>query len=264
MEPTRIWPGDAPLAQGGDPSDIPAITPYLVRGSDPVPAMLVCPGGGYAHLAEHEGEPVALYLNRLGIAAFVLRYRLAPYRFPAPLLDGQRALRWIRHYASDFSVDPERVGVLGFSAGGHLAAMLAHPPDLSERAGDGVDRESCRPQLAILAYPVTIMSGPMAHRTAKNLFGDAVQQSESARRCSLPDLVGDDNPPTFLWHTAEDVSVPVVHALAYAEALGAHQIPYALHVFERGRHGLGLDPENQGAQAWTELLPAWLGLHGFC
>ncbi len=267
MQEIRLWSEDAPLAKGSEAGDIPTITPYVVETSKPGPAILVCPGGGYAHLAAHEGEPVALWLNQLGISAFVLSYRLAPYRFPVPLIDGQRAMRWIRHRARELGVDPERVGAIGFSAGGHLAAMLSNPPQKGTSVPsdlDAVDSQDARPNLSILAYAVTIIEGPKAHGTARNLFGDGTgQDSDIWRQCSIPDLVSDANPPTFVWHTAEDTTVPVHHALKYAEELAKHEIPFALHVFQRGRHGLGLDPENQGAQAWTELVATWLGSYGF-
>jgi len=188
MVRTSLWPGEAPMAQGREPADIPSVAAYLVEATEPAPAVLVCPGGGYRHLADHEGEPIARFLNQLGISAFVLSYRLAPYRFPAPLLDGARAIRWIRHHAGPLNVDPERVGVIGFSAGGHLAAMLAHPPEGWTRGGtdsDAVDAESARPSVVILAYPVTIMDGAEAHGTAGNLLGPDPDQ-DLRRQCSLP------------------------------------------------------------------------------
>lgn len=268
METVVLWSKNVPMAQGREAADIPSLDVYVPNVPGPLPAILVCPGGGYMHLAAHEGEPIARWLNGLGVAAFVLKYRLGPrYRFPVPVLDGQRAMRWIRHQSSRLGVDAARVGVLGFSAGGHLAAMLSNPPmigELSDQLQDAIDLESAQPNLAVLAYAVTIMTGSESHRgSAVNLFGDVEAATAMARRCSAPELVGEDNPPTFLWHTAEDSAVPVTHALQYADALAHHGIPFALHVFQHGRHGLGLDPEHEGAQAWTDLLPPWLKDQGF-
>lgn len=265
MEPIALWSGPAPLAVASESVDIPTITPYRAKGVANAPAILICPGGGYTHLADHEAGPVAEWLNGLGVTAFVLRYRLAPYRFPASLLDGQRAMRWIRYHADEFGVDRERIGVLGFSAGGHLAAMLARgevltPPDRDP--SDPVDGESSDATLAILAYAVTIMHGPKAHGIVPNLFGPEPAE-ELTQYCSLPYLVSSQNPPTFLWHTADDQVVPVSHALQYADALSAFGVAYALHIFETGRHGLGLGTREPSVQAWTALCRDWLHQRGF-
>ena len=242
----------------------PRLTPYLPAtpngsGDAPRAAIVVCPGGGYGRRAPHEGEPVARWLNGLGIAAFVLDYRVAPFRHPFPLLDAQRALRTVRHRAAAWRVDPRRVGILGFSAGGHLAATAATHHDAGDpTAADPIDRLSSRPDLLVLCYPVITFAGPARHAgSMRNLLGDAPTEAQQ-RHLSGELQVNANTPPTFLWHTAEDAGVPVENSLLFASALGRHGVPFALHVFPQGRHGLGLATDAPGASAWPALCATWL------
>ncbi|GAA2877480.1 alpha/beta hydrolase [Nonomuraea rubra] len=241
------------------------LTAFPVAGGGPAPAIVVCPGGAYHHLADHEGAPVARWLNSLGVAAFVLRYRLAPHRHPLPLLDAARAVRWVRHHAAGTGVDPARVGVLGFSAGGHLAGLLATGtgPMLPECPHDAVDEADPRPGLAVLCYPVTALTGPAAHRgSAGNLLG--ADAPESVREeLSLAGRVTGDTPPMFLWHTADDESVPVAGTLALSQALARHGVPQEVHVYRSGRHGLGLAEENPVVADWTARCAAFLRGRGW-
>ncbi|MEV4074486.1 alpha/beta hydrolase [Nonomuraea fuscirosea] len=241
------------------------ITAFPVRADAPAPAVVVFPGGAYHHLADHEGAPVARWLNSLGIAAFVVRYRIAPHRHPLPLLDAARAVRWVRHHAAGTGVDPARVGVLGFSAGGHLAGLLATEtgPALAEGPHDAIDEADHRPGLAVLCYPVTTLTGPAAHRgSAANLLGE--DAPEPLRdRLSLPGRVGPGTPPTFLWHTADDDGVPLDNTLLLSTALARHGVRQEVHVYPSGRHGLGLAGEEPVAADWTRRCAVFLRGQGW-
>jgi acetyl esterase/lipase len=226
---------------------------------------VVCPGGGYARLADHEGHNVAVWLNGIGVTAAVLKYRLGPrYGHPAPLQDVARAIRTVRARAKEWNVDPGRIGVIGFSAGGHLASTVATQFDAGNpAAADAVDRVSSRPDLAVLAYPVISMEEGIAHAGSRtNLLGpnpsaDLVQALSSDRRVTAR------TPPTFLFHTADDAGVLVENSLRFATALRAAKVPYELHVFETGRHGVGLALDNPVLSAWPRLLENWLRARAF-
>jgi acetyl esterase/lipase len=241
----------------------PRLTPYLPNAAAPTAAVIVCPGGGYRMLAPHEGEPVARWLNGLGIAAFVLEYRIAPERHPAPLHDAQRAIRLVRHHAAEWNVAPDRIGILGFSAGGHLAATAGTRYDAGDpRADDPVDRVSCRPDLMILCYPVITFVSERESASMSNLIG-ADAPGDLRRSLSAELQVTPETPPAFLWHTAEDASVPVDDSLRFASALHRAGIPFALHVFPHGRHGLGLASDDPTVGQWTTLCARWLADQGF-
>ncbi|MFG1694923.1 alpha/beta hydrolase [Nonomuraea sp. NPDC049309] len=252
MSEHPLWPA------GGEA----AITAFPVRAERPAPAVVVFPGGGYHHLADHEGAPVARWLNGLGVAAYVLRYRLAPHRHPLPLLDAARAVRWVRHHADAHGVDPARVGVLGFSAGGHLAGLLATEPGpaLPEGPHDEIDRADPRPGLAVLCYPVAELDG---HRgSADNLLGPDAPASLRTE-LSLTSRVSAGTPPTFLWHTADDASVPVSGTYALAAELARHGVTHEVHVYPDGEHGIGLAGEHPVAADWTVRCAAFLRGQGW-
>ncbi len=253
---------------------LPRLTPYLVPEGEPAgsasrgrsrPAVLICPGGGYARRAGHEGEPVARWLNGLGWQAFVLDYRVAPERHPGPLHDARWAMRQVRHRAPEWGVDPGRVAVLGFSAGGHLAATLSTRYDAGDQdSPDPLARQPCRPDATVLCYPVISFVQYPHLGSMHNLLGES--PSLTLRRALSADLqVTPETPPAFLWHTAEDAGVPVENSLLYGAALARQGVPFALHVFPQGRHGLGLADGKAGAgrepqvAAWTGLCAAWLG-----
>lgn len=219
-------------------------------GPEPRPAVLVLPGGGYGHLADHEAEPVADWLASLGMHAAVLRYRIAPHRHPAPLDDATEAMAYLRTGDHGLAIDPGAVGVIGFSAGGHLAGALSHAAAFGYPA-------TTVPDFAVLAYPVTSLVRQPGRATAVNLLGPDATDVERELH-SVARRVTAATPPTFLWHTADDEVVPVEHALAYASALGEHGVPYALHVFPHGPHGLGLALDAPGAWAWPALCADWL------
>ncbi len=263
MEQLLLWPHGAPLAVGETDEDIPAITPYLVEG-DNRPAIVVCPGGGYGMRADHEGDPIARWLNGLGISAFVLRYRVAPYQYPCALMDAQRALRYVRSEADFFRIDPKRVGLLGFSAGGHLTANAGTSYDAGNaEAADHIDRESCRPDLLVLCYPVITLTDPFTHTGSRdNLLGKNAEQSRIEEMSNERNVTA-DTPPTFLWHTSDDGAVPVENSMLFAAALSKHKVPFDLHVYAHGRHGLGLANDQPHAVGWTDACASWLELQGF-
>lgn len=257
-----LWVSGAPGALGDKDQDRPTLTPYP---ADPAKAtgaaIVVCPGGGYGGLAGHEGKDYALWLNDLGVGAFVLKYRLGShgYRHPRMLEDAARAVRTVRARAGDWGVDPKRVGIMGSSAGGHLAStLLTHFDEGRSGAEDPIDRQSSRPDLGILCYPV-ITLGEFTHQGSKrNLLGEN-PPAELVELLSNERQVTPRTPPTFVWHTAEDQAVPVQNALLFAEALARHKVPFDLHVYEKGRHGIGL----ANGHAWTKDLAFWLGERGF-
>lgn len=260
-----LWPHPAPGALGEGAEDAPHLTPFLLPPSDGKPnaAIVVFPGGAYARRAPHEGEPVARWLNTLGISSFVLHYRVAPYRHPHPLLDAQRAIRLVRHRAGEWGIDPDRIGVLGFSAGGHLASTLGTRFDGGRsEADDPIERHSCRPDLLILCYPVITLLEKTHVGSLHNLLGEA-PDLEERRSLSNELQVSAGTPPTFLWHTADDQGVPVENSLLFASALAEHGVPFALHVYPSGRHGLGLAQDHPEVRSWVEACADWLRARGF-
>lgn len=258
----RLWSGAAPGALGSDEADIPAITVYLPRTVAPnTPAVVVCPGGSYLRLASnHEGRQVASYLNSLGVAAFVLRYRLGPrYHHPIELGDAQRALRLLRSHAAEWRLDPARIGIVGFSAGGHLAMTASTRFDTgTARAADAVDRVSSRPDFAVLGYPVISMTEEWTHKGSRtNLLGEN-PDPELAKSLSGERAVTRDTPPTFLFQTSEDTVVPAENSVQYYLALRKAGIPAEMHVFEKGPHGVGLANDDAALSEWSTLLANWL------
>jgi acetyl esterase/lipase len=276
-----LWPQGAPAAAGSDAGDeyhsgdIPTLTVYLPPKEKASGASIViCPGGGYGFLAtEHEGKDVALWLNSLGVAGVVLKYRIAPkYKHPAPLDDARRAIRMVRSKSKEWGLDPDRVGVLGFSAGGHLASTLAtHFLGAHPIPGDAVNGFTDRPDVAILVYPVVSFTAEYSHKgSAKNLLGEGATK-EQLTELSNETQVTDKTPPTFLAHTLADTGVPMENSLAFAMALRKHKVPFELHIFEKGQHGLGLGIGWRGHniapdpafQAWPPLCATWLKSRGF-
>ncbi len=257
-----LWEPDSPHAPHHTEAMPPHLVPFLVENARS--AVVVCPGGGYARRADHEGDPIAHWLNSLGISALVLHYRVAPHKHPEPLSDAQRALRLVRHHSTEWGIEPNRIGILGFSAGGHLAATLSTHWDGGDMTSrDPVNSASCRPDFAILCYPVISMSAPYAHSgSRKNLLGDA-PTPDDLHHLSNETQVTSETPPTFIWHTADDAGVPVEHSLDYARALRQSGVPVSLHVFPHGRHGLGLALDNPEAGQWTGLCASWLKAQGF-
>src|SRR5689334_687969 len=222
-EPMLLWPNGAPGALGNDDVDKPTLTPYPAKGPVTVPtAVIVCPGGGYRNLAlVKEGSDVAVWLNHLGISAFVLKYRLGPkYHHPAELSDAQRAIRYVRAHAAQYNVKPDRIGIWGFSAGGHLASSAGtHFDGGNPSAPDESDRQSSRPDFMILAYPVITLHDPLAHVGSRNNLLGNTPDSTLVDQLSNETQVTANTPPTFLFHTTEDKTVPVENSIMFYSAL---------------------------------------------
>jgi acetyl esterase/lipase len=264
-----LWPDGAPGALGQQDKDIPTLTPYLPDPAKATGAVIViCPGGGYGGLAPHEGADYARFLNEYGVAGFVLKYRLGSggYRHPVMLQDAARAVRLVRAKAGEWKLDPHRIGIMGSSAGGHLASTLVTHFDAGKPdAADLVERQSSRPDLGILCYAV-ITLGQFTHQGSKqNLLGKD-PSPELVRELSNELQVTKDTPPCFVWHTYEDSGVPVENSLQFAEALRRAGVPFDLHIYQKGPHGLGLgtrdwNPEKR--HPWTHDCIVWLQAQGF-
>jgi acetyl esterase/lipase len=267
--PFPLWPEGAPGALGKEEKDIPTLTPYLLDAEKATgAAMVICPGGGYGGLAGHEGDHYARFFNEQGIAAFVLKYRLSSggYHHPAMLLDVARAVRTVRARAAEWKLDAQRIGLIGSSAGGHLAStLLTHFDSGKPDAADPIERESSRPDLGILCYPVISM-GVYTHQGSKhNLLGDNPPE-KLGWELSNELHVTPDTPPCFVWHTADDAVVAVENSLEFAAALRKAGVPFDLHIYQKGPHGLGLgsaqwDPDHR--HPWTNDLLFWLKQRGF-
>lgn len=265
-----LWPEGAPGALGKEDKDIPTLTVFLPAADHASgAAIVICPGGGYGGLADHEGSQYARWLNELGIAGFVLKYRLGTggYRHPAMLQDAARAVRTVRARAGEWKLDPKRVGIMGSSAGGHLAStLLTHFDTGNADAADLIERQSSRPDLGILCYPVISMTSPFTHQGSKrNLLGPE-PSPDLARKLSSELQVTKDTPPCFIWHTWEDKGVPIENSLSFAEALQKSGVRFDLHIYERGPHGIGLGsrewrPEQR--HPWTRDCEFWLMERGF-
>ena len=258
----RLWQGQAPGAFGTDDSDIPVITAYLPRTLGPnTPAAIVCPGGSYRNLASnHEGRQVASFLNSLGMAAFVLRYRLGPrYHHPLELGDAQRAIRTVRAHAAEWRLDPARIGIVGFSAGSHLAMTAStHFDEGQAGSNDPVERANSRPDFTVLGYPVISMVEEWTHRGSRtNLLGDNPDPA-LAKSLSGEAAVTAKTPPTFIFQTNEDTTVPAENAVYYYLALRKAGVPAEMHIFEKGPHGVGLANDDPALSVWSSLLANWL------
>lgn len=263
-----LWPNGAPGATGNGPDDVPAITIYLPEKGNGT-AVVICPGGGYDHLAMgHEGKVIAEWLNDMGIIGVVLEYRMAKggYGHPVPLMDVQRAIRTVRSRAKELQVDPARIGIMGFSAGGHLASTAGTRFDQGDpNAEDPIERVGCRPDFMILCYPVIAFGEPYTHvGSQRNLIGSEPSE-ELIRSLSNEKQVTGDTPTTFLFHTDEDTAVPAENSLMFYQALRKSGVPAELHIYQTGRHGIGLAQKIEGTSAWPEECREWmkgLGLLG--
>jgi acetyl esterase/lipase len=269
QEPQTIllWPDGAPGATGQDDRDRPTITVYMPPNtSGPMTAMIIAPGGSYTRLSmNNEGRAPANYLNALGIAAFVLRYRLGPqYHHPIELGDAQRAIRTVRSRAAEWHIAADRIGIMGFSAGGHLASSTSTHFDAgAPGAADPIDRVGSRPDFAVLGYPVISLVESWTHQGSKtNLLGEHPDPA-LARQLSSETQVTASTPPAFIYQTNADTVVPAENAVAYFLALRQAGVPAELHVFRNGPHGTGLAQQDPALAEWPRLLANWLRVSGF-
>ena len=265
--PIPLWPGGAPGALGTSEEDTPSVTAYLpAPGHATGTGVVIFPGGGYVHLSmEKEGADVARWLNGIGAAAFVVRYRLGPrYQYPAMLEDAQRAMRVVRARAGVWRVDPHRIGVIGFSAGGHMASTAGtHFDDGNAASADSIDRQSSRPDFMILVYPVITMGLQFAHRGSRdNLLGENPSPA-LVRTMSNETQVTPNTPPTFLVASTNDTVVPVENTLMFFQALHAAGVSVEMHIYESGPHGFGLGHDHPALATWTGLCANWLRGHGW-
>ncbi len=248
-----LWPDGAPGAVGSEDADKPSLTFYLAPPAKAAgTAVVVCPGGGYQMLAmDHEGKQIAQWLNGYGVSAFVLKYRLGPrYHHPAMMQDVQQAMRMVRARAADLQIRPDRIGVWGFSAGGHLASTAATHFETK----DGV---SSRPDFAILAYPVITMKEATHGGSRRNLLGENPDPAV-VELMSNETQVTAQTPPTFIFFTSDDSAVPVQNGVMFYEALRKAGVPAEMHIFRSGPHGVGLAPDDPDLSWWPKLLAEWM------
>jgi acetyl esterase/lipase len=257
--PIPLWPDGAPGARGTADSDIPKITIYLPKGRNTGTGVLIFPGGSYAFLAmDHEGRQIADWLNHLGVAAFVVQYRVAPYHHPIEIDDAKRAMRYVRSHAAEFNIAPERIGVWGFSAGGHLASTLGtHYDSGNPSATDPIERVSSRPDFMILAYPVIDPLGGAAIGSFENLLGKDADPAV-VRELSNDLHINAQTPPTFLMAASDDNAVSPECALNFYSALLKAGVPAELHIYESGGHGFGLGSTNPRVSSWSQRMAEWM------
>ena len=261
-----LWPDGAPGALGAQDEDRPTLAPYLVpQGRGTGAAVIVCPGGGYVNLSmDKEGDQIARWLNSIGVAAFVLKYRLGPkYRHPVELGDAQRAIRTVRHKAAEYRVLPDRIGIMGFSAGGHLASTAGtHFDTVNANPSDPIDRVSSRPDFLVLCYPVISFTTPYVHKgSMRALLGDGADP-KLVESLSNELQVTAQTPPTFLFHTNQDTGVPAENSVLFYMALRKAGVPAELHIYERGPHGVGLAQTDEALSTWPARLADWLRIRG--
>lgn len=268
LAPIPLWPDGVPGALGHSTNDIPTLTPYLPDPTNTTgSAMVICPGGGYTHLASHEGRDYALWLNQHGITCFVLKYRLGSngYHYPAEFEDVTRAMRLVRSRAIDWHLDPHRIGIMGSSAGGHLASTsLTHFDSGNTNSDDLIERQSSRPDLGILCYAVITM-GEYTHRGSKeNLLGKHPSW-KLVKLLSNELQVKTNTPPCFIWCTYEDRTVPMENSLMFAETLRKNHVPFDLHIYQKGGHGMGLadKPPFAHPHPWAGDCLFWLKAQNF-
>lgn len=256
----NLWEKDIPFDNkayyNDENKNTPTISDYLIDDGKIHNAILVFPGGGYSRRSELEGEQIALWLNSLSVNAFVVNYRVAPFCHPAQIEDAKRAIRHVRYNSKKYNINPEKIGVLGFSAGGHLACMLSEQYDNGTVFRDETDRVSARPDVCILCYPVITMKEKFCHTGSKNCLLGGTDTDINKLCCEENVTTG--TPPMFIWHTVEDDSVPVENSIMLAQALREKNIPFELHLFPDGKHGLKFAKEIEGTNAWPALCENWL------
>ncbi len=258
MDKIKLWEKNTPYFNEEFGQEEPALVPYLLEDGKTHPCVIVFPGGGYHHRAHHEGEPVAEWLNSIGFHSFVLEYRLEPYDRHAIMADAARSIRLVRHRAKEFGINPNQLGVLGFSAGGHLAYMMALRASDAATVGDVIDSESARPDFAIPCYAVASLITLPESGTKSRFMGEDVGNTELLNRYSADLAVTQDAPPMFIWHAVDDPVVSVTHSLDVAKALREKEVPFSLFVYPNGGHGKNLAAEIPVTCNWTFECEKWL------
>jgi acetyl esterase/lipase len=265
-KPEPLWPSGAPGAQGSEAIDIPTLAAYPAsEGRGVGTAVIICPGGGYVNLSmDKEGDQFARWFNSLGVTAFVLKYRLGPkYHHPIELGDAQRAIRTVRSKAAEYRVAPDRIGIMGFSAGGHLASSAGTHFDAGNSgATDPIDRLSSRPDFLVLAYPVISFTTPYVHRGSMRALLGENPDPKLVELMSNELQVTAQTPPTFLFHTNADTGVPAENSVLFYLALRKAGVPAEMHIYERGPHGVGLASTDEALSTWTARLADWLRVRG--
>ncbi|MCI8589280.1 MAG: alpha/beta hydrolase [Clostridiales bacterium] len=256
----KLWSQTPPLFDPAYEQPETELHFYPANTASPAGCVIICPGGAYRLRAAHEGEAYAHMFNQAGLHAAVLDYRLYPYSYPAPMLDLQRAIRFVRYHAEEWNILPDKIAICGSSAGGHLAAVCAVDFDDGMPDGDDIDRVSCRPDAAILCYAVATL-GPFTHQDTSLVItkGDPML----VEKLSAEKNIAENTPPMFIWHTADDQAVPVENALLMGMALSEKKVPYELHIFPHGPHGLGLAAGYPEVAKWAELCQSYLKSLGF-
>jgi acetyl esterase/lipase len=264
-----LWLNSAPLAKGSASIDVPKLYYYPAASAGVRSAVIVLPGGGYTHVVmEKEGAVEARWLAARGVAAFVLQYRLAPaYRYPVPMMDGARAVRYVRSHAAEFGIDPNKIGVWGFSAGGHLAGYLAtEPAERNPTSADPVEHVTAHPDFAIFSYARLTLdnsvprSGNMEALVGNNPSPQTLDSISFARH------VTKESSPSFIYSTTSDQQVNSLNSTAYYDALKRAGVPAEMHIFELGPHGTGMGQGLRGLselEIWPTLLEHWMQLHGW-
>jgi len=262
-----LWPNGAPGAKGNDDVDKPSLTICLPSKETATgTAVVICPGGGYGHLSmDREGQQIADWLNSIGVAGFILKYRHGGngYRHPAPLQDAQRAMRIVRSRAKEWDIDPERIGIMGFSAGGHLASSAGtHFQNNYYDAKDAIDKKSCRPDFMILLYPVITMDDSFTHSGSKRGLLGENPDKELVENLSNEKQVTPETPPTFLVHSNEDKAVPVENSIYFYLALRKAGVPAEMHIYLKGSHGSAIEKKFGLISTWPERCADWMKVRG--
>ena len=253
MTTIQLWENVPGLCE-----EVPVLEYYPAENKTSDATVVICPGGGYAMRAGHEGQGYAEYFNALGMDAFVCEYRVAPHRFPLPLLDIRRSIRYVRAHAAEYGVNPEKIAVMGSSAGGHLAALVStYTAPVEFEGADELDAVCALPNASILCYPVVHLPDEtnIAHvGSYRNLLGEDTDYAKYSPNL----LVNDTTPTAFLWHTSDDAVVNIINSYLYAKALREHNIKHEMHIFPSGYHGLGVATNMPHVAQWTGLLKNWL------
>ncbi len=258
MEHLKLWENGTPYYDPSFGQEEPFLEFFPCEAPGKHSCFIVCPGGGYEFLAEPEGNPIAHQLNIMGFSALVLNYRIAPYHSPAMIADVTRAVRYARYHADKLNISPEHIGIIGFSAGGHAAITALEHFDEGAVCGDEIDSMSARPDIGVLCYPVVSLGETTHKGTCINFAGDRINDPDFIKKYSGECSVRADMPPVFVWHDIDDPTVPVRNSVDLAKALTEASIPYELHIFPSGKHGISLARHISGAGQWIRLLGVWL------